>query len=51
MTRRATFRGSPAQAASNRKYWLGVAANATCMLLFSGLMIAALFLVLDRLAS
>lgn len=47
--RRSTFRGSPAQAASNRRFWLQVAGNTTCMLLFTGLIVWFAIILMDHL--
>lgn len=41
MNRRTTFRGSPAQVRSSRRYWAMVAVNLACCLAFT----AALFLI------
>ena len=39
MNRRTTFRGSPAQARSARRYWGMVAVNLACCLIFTALLI------------
>lgn len=49
--RRMTFRGSPAQAAESRRFWLGVAGNVACALAFTGGLLFCLNLVADHLAS
>lgn len=48
--RRTTYRGSPAQVRSNRRWWWGVAANATCMLIFTGLIMWFGWIVIDHLS-
>lgn len=47
--RRSTWRGSPAQAASNRKYWVGVALNTSAMLTFTGLCVWFAIIAIDHL--
>lgn len=49
MTRRSTFRGSPAQSRSRVLYWTGVAGNLICCLAFAGGLIFCLSLVADHL--
>jgi len=48
--RRTTFRGSPAQVRSNRRWWAITMLNTACMLTFTGLMMWFGWIIIDHLS-
>lgn len=49
MTRRATFRGSPARDRARALYWLGVGGNLLCCLTFTALIVGFIIYAIDSL--